>query len=547
MRRKTWFLISIQLIFTINVNSQTTFNNSLNIMKYINQAGSVLTYGDTIICIGNGTDHNTYKFYGAFIAKLGLDGNLLQRNVETDGDFTYQENNSSYIYRDRVITAVDVITRDSTGGTWKINFIGGYLMAIDIHTGKIEKKIKFSTPQSDKKWQLVMGFAKIDSVTYAVVSAIDEPNNKYLDSQISIMNIKTEKVKYIQFGRKKVSDTPFTIIWTGDKLLVGSYYSYPDFNPEHPWNKITHHTLLYEVDTSGLVKEVFESDTMRSAANEMMIDENGEYVYLSSFVKYNYNVFKDRYYKRRHYSINKLDKDYNLVWERPCGLKYDFTGYNGKAGKVIFSTEGDGYIAAVSQTNYPWDISWEGKDSMRNRGLSPMMVGILNKFSKSGDELWTRSYSVVNDTSVGRIEHIIKDMSYAPNGGYLIYGEVTNIRKNGDTFALNHAWLFKVDDYGCFVPGCQKDDTTIVNDKIIDLKMSLYPNPVSNRIYIYQPDASLKHYTITDISGRKTNSWSGDLNNHTYIIDVSDYKRGVYVLNVIDNKGRIGSHRFIVN
>jgi len=542
------FIISVLFIIAISLNSQNTFNKDFKIMNFINQAGSVITYGDTILCIGNGVDTYSYYFYAAFMAKIDNEGNFIKRYVDTDGDYTYQDVNMSYIYKNKLLTAVDVTKWDSTGGKWEKLFTGGYLMITDIASGKIEKKIKFSTPQGDKKWQLLDGFVQIDSVTYAVLSNIDEIDNKHLDSQISIINIKTEKVKYIQFGKEKINDSPFKIVWNGTKLLVGSHYSYPDYDPANPWGKITYHTLIYEVDTSGEVREAFVSDTMREAASEMLIDKDGNCIYISSFVKYYIEdwIGTDRYYKRRHYSINKLDKDFNLVWEKPCGLKYDLTGYNGKTGKVILSSEGDSYIVAVSQANYPWNITWEGRDSMRKTGLSPMIVGVLSKFTTAGDALWTRSYSVVNDTSVGRIEHIIKDITYAPDRGYLIYGDVTNIRKNGDTFALNHAWLFKVDDYGCLVPGCQEGDSTVTEDLGQDVGVKLYPNPVSDRLYIYQTGEDTKHYTIYDISGKKINEWSGRLNNNTYIVDVSKYHKGIYVLTLETADGKQSSRKFVV-
>lgn len=46
---------------------------------------------------------------------------------------------------------------------------------------------------------------KINDSIYAVILTIREAkNSKYADSQICIINIKTESVKYIIFGKKKM-------------------------------------------------------------------------------------------------------------------------------------------------------------------------------------------------------------------------------------------------------------------------------------------------------------------------------------------------------
>ena len=544
---KNLILIIILFSYHLHITSQTTFNKDLKIMNFISDPGSVVTYGDTIICIGYGTDINPYKFYNSYLTKFDMEGNMLQRYTDVMlGDYFY-DSDHSYIKGDTLINSPTLIEWDSTGGEWKRIFNGGYVILTDISSGEIIKKIKISSISMDDRRVAIVEFTKIDSVTFAVMAYIVDDNpNFFWDTQISIVNIETDSVRNLVIRTKNIDDLSSSIIWNGEKLIVGAGHSW-DTDPSNLFSIYKSIGYIYEVDTSGIYKKVFQTDTMWGFPAEMMLDEDGNYVYLTSFSKYFHDTYLDRYYRHSHHYLVKLDKNYNLVWERPIGLEYDYRPWYGWTGDVLADQDGDGYIVATSQANYKWDIDDFEWDSIQATGNSPKIVGILTKVSEDGEKKWMRTYSIVNDTSINSITHKIKDVTYAPDGGYIAFGALDYDGHLGiDTVANYHAWLFKVDKYGCLVPGCQEGDSTKVDNIGLDLKIKLYPNPVSDRLYIYQTASGYKHYTITDISGRKINYWSGNLNNHTYIVDVSRYKSGVYILNVVDDTGRRGSRKFIV-
>ena len=183
-------------------------------------------------------------------------------------------------------------------------------------------------------------------------------------------------------GRKAYTDSPLCIEWNGDKLIVGAYTSFPD--PLNPVQMRIYNTLIYSVDTSGTVEEVYFSKPARTGAWEILIDEDGNYVFISSKITY----YKKKpgskiYYNRNKIILSKLDKKFNLIWEKPCGLPFELTNF-GNGTNVLPAIDGDGYIVALSQPNYQWNITVAGKDSMKMSGISPMGVGVLNKISKDG-------------------------------------------------------------------------------------------------------------------------------------------------------------------
>lgn len=527
----------------ISIHAQTTFNKDLKIMNFISRQGSILSFQDTIIGVSYGTDYNPFDKYVACIVKFDIFGNMLNRSIDSTGYYHYQETNDSYIVNNTLIVAGDAMIRDSVGA---MTLNGGYIWVFDLTNGTILKKIKFSGPGTNIEPQIIGGLAQIDSTTYAVISGIDEKWSGLTDSQITLANIETDSIKYIQFGRKNVSDIPRCIAWTGKKLLVGSGFAYPDYDILNPYKKRYSHTLIYEIDTAGTVREAYVSDTMRTSAREIMVDDESNIIFLTSKVNHDYYEDKDEYHAHLHNCLTKLDDDFNVIWESPVGLPYDFQGINGGQAKIIPSLDGMGYITASYQSNYPWNITPEGKDSMRAEGEAPRIVGILHKFSEDGESIWMRSYSVVNDISIYHITHHIKDLTYGPDGGYIAFGEIDYDGKIGiDTVANYHAWLFKVDEYGCFVPGCQNQDTVGVENIPDDIDIKLYPNPTSDRLYIYQENPEMTKYTITTISGLKVNEWRGSLGQHTYILDINRYKPGIYVL-VKENNDGIRTKKFIV-
>lgn len=539
--KKSFIVLILVLYFYSLLNSQTTFNIAPKIMGLISAEGSVVVYKDTILVTGHGVDHNLFNYYAAFFAKFDMQGNLIKRYTDTEGPGTYYFYNflhKAYISEDKLITAVEMA---------KSPFARGYVMVIDIKSGNIDKKIEFFNDRDPGGFHSASGFVKLDSVTYATVTSISEnKNTDFVSPQISIINIDTEEVKYIQLGKDGIDDVPVSIFWDGKKFLIGTSTIHPHYIITQPNKKYVSFGRIYEVYKSGLWNEVFVTDSMRAYIRNISSVDDGGFICTSRRIKHHQIPFTNEYIWHAHHIVFKLDSNYNLLWEKPWGLDLEFKN-TARDTELILDQDGDGYIVAGYQPNYPWNITSEGKDSMRQEGISPMVVGIMQKVSTEGDSIWMRSFNYVNDTSDYGQKHYISDVTYSPDGGYILYGHVTYSGREGDTIWNAPAWLLKVDKYGCLVPGCQDSTDTINTVEILDdIQVMLYPNPTSDNLLVYQQDGGITNYTITDIIGNKINQWAGDLPNHTYIIDVSSYKSGIYILNVNKGQGKFTSKKFVV-
>ena len=138
-------------------------------------------------------------------------------------------------------------------------------------------------------------------------------------------------------------------------------------------------------------------------------------------------------------------------------------------------------------------------------------------------------------------------MTYSNDGGYIVFGDVSYSRMEGDSIWNHPSWLFKVDQYGCLVPGCQNEDTLGTENIQEDTDLMIYPNPATDMLYVFQHDQISTKYVISDINGRIINSWPGNIPNHTFIVDLSNYSTGAYIISSETKGGKIKSRKFIVD
>ncbi len=540
-------LILYFIFFHKIAQSQTTFNKEIWPMKFINAPGIILTKGDTIICLGYGTDYYSFTYYDAFVAWYDLEGNYIKRNIDTFGNYYYQDINKAF-YLDSIIVAA--VTSFDFFNIRDKGYVGGYLLIIDQETGEFIKKIKITKEQDQSRIGIIKDLTQIDSVTFAVVSTIDEKiYTRKNDTQICIVNIKTGALRYIELGKENFDDIPEGITWDGKKLLIGTWKKEKEWNEQGTQKIEVPYGIIYGVDTVGTWGEIYESDSSRGSIRDLIINDDNEYIStILSITDFNYK--NESVFRWRHHVL-KLDSNFNKIWEKPWGLGYDFNFEFGFSG-ILEAEEGDGYILSGYEPNFSYSIKgygiWKEQiDSLHEKNTIPMTVGILQKINEEGDSIWLRSYSYVNDKSLNFVYHWLKSINHSPDNGYILFGEILHgPRPNIDTANQYPGWLLKVDKYGCLVPGCQDTtDTTSIVDILPDTGIMLYPNPVSDRLYIYQSKSGDTHYTITDTSGRTIQKWSGNLPNHTYILDVSRYKPGVYILTV-EREGERRAEKFVV-
>lgn len=539
MKKKYFLLISL-FIFLLSFTSigQNTFNKDIKIMKFINQTGPITMYDDTLICLGNGVDHDTFDIYAAYFAKLDKNGNISFRSTDSvyQSEYYYTDINKCFKLHDTLITTADFVKGKEE--------IYGYLMMYSLTTGQLLKKIDF---HHKYKWMFITDMVKISDSIYAISMDVQEIagiNNTH-DIQISIINVRSGAVKNIDFGVKDRIDLSYCMFWTGQNFLIGTVYIDPPV-VEYDYKKRNVQGVIYKVDTSGNFTIAYKTDTLRGPVVKIIKSKYGDYICLSTFIVEEKSPLDDKYYGRYALRVFKIDSQFNFKWEKQLG--YDF--YLDQAShyaKIINSIEGDGYIVAGYQPNYHYNLSIEEADSLTTAGNPPMQVGILEKIDEDGTRKWFRTYTLI-DKSLNPL-HNINDITPSGDGGYYLYGTLYYAPLPDQNRPFNSSvWLLKVDAFGCLVPGCQLNDDTSSTDKNTEIKdFMIYPNPVNDVLYIYDELEKGDDFTISDFSGREIYRLKALARGHTYIVKIEDLKNGIYVVSRTNKHGIRTSRKFVVN
>ena len=168
------------------------------------------------------------------------------------------------------------------------------------------------------------------------------------------------------------------------------------------------------------------------------------------------------------------------------------------------------------------------------------------KVSTEGDSLWTRYYSFFDSIAA---EPRPKDLKATPDGGYVIVGETRPKFPDGQA---QRAWIMKLDEHGCLIPGCEQNDTvtTAISLPVENpMQLAIYPNPTSDYLnfQLRMPQAiKAATFRIVDASGKVVREIESNMPRETHIVPVWGWAAGVYFLQYMEN-GMVGhSERFVV-
>jgi hypothetical protein len=168
-------------------------------------------------------------------------------------------------------------------------------------------------------------------------------------------------------------------------------------------------------------------------------------------------------------------------------------------------------------------------------------VAYLWKVSETGDSLWSRYYQIVqNKTDF----HQIQDIERCPDGGYVFVGEAQD-EDPEEGEPSQQAWIFKVDEYGCLIPGCQLLDD-VEEPPHEKVQYQVYPNPVSDWLSVYVNDSRISQLSLVDAQGRLLQSTQAQRAQTTYLISVQDYPPGIYFLQGYSAQELLFSEKIII-
>jgi len=226
-------------------------------------------------------------------------------------------------------------------------------------------------------------------------------------------------------------------------------------------------------------------------------------------------------------SIFKLDANQNLLWEKS--------------------------FPEASQTSQAWttniiDLSDEsgvvvaGTDAITDDATFFKLRGWLAKLNYDGDSIWTRAYQYL-DTDLHH--HEFYDLKEAPDGGLILCGESRD--RTDDAEFPQQAWLLKLDEYGCLVPGCHLiDDVQEAENSRYELK--LFPNPTSDYLNVFMRHHSGNQdftFRILNSIGKQVAVFRERVNEETFMFDLGGYESGIYFFEIIQERETLKTIKFI--
>jgi len=446
------------------------------------------------------------------LTKFDYQGNLIHSKIIPEADFSrpiidqnfplFKRNDSIYYYK--------MYNWDDTTQ----RFAKNYIIAFDMRSGRIIKKIKVEMPF-------------IGDTEYATLSEMS-PNSKdlnYVFRNVYSSQFTTDNYIYSyndslqQLSRIKVKNIQRLIGIRFIRFKEGYFHLIGD-EIELKNNKLTDKGwLIYlKVDTLGNIlrdnRLITHGNIYTNGGYSYTIIEDGNGGYYIG-TNDNIDVQNIKQIPYVFHVSSELDTVYwRTRFQHPLYLKDGNASFinrmkilNDSSGMVIC---GSVFTQLIIEPDY----------------------GILFKCALNGDSLWTRQIQPLGWDSTRAWWMHIESIATTPFNTLVACGRI------GDGLdQVTRGWLLHLDSEGCLVPGCDKivSNKDIHSDK--EKAFIIYPNPiVSSHLYLLSKigDQSKVILELFDLSGKvlHTSHFNPQLGTQYFIEIPTDLPNGEYILKI---------------
>ncbi len=287
--------------------------------------------------------------------------------------------------------------------------------------------------------------------------------------------------------------------------------------------------VLIKTDSLGNEEWTYEfiSDDEIITAYEMVVHEEDSTIVLAG--EKGLEVVSPPYNKLYFNGfVFKIDMAGNILWQ--TDIRHSIYAEEVRFNRIIEATDKSGYLLAGKYWFGPTGYDWNGW---------------IAKVSPQGDSLWSRSVHYVESIeALHELNYIVP----TADGGYLLCGRAADLGSPTVSEPRHQAWLLKVDEHGCLVPGCHLlSDTEEVFSPIDDDPFLIYPNPASELLNIYVAgNKADSFFQISDALGNVVTSFRSATPNTTHIVDVAGWAKGTYYLSCLADNKLVASKAFVV-
>ncbi|MFT4665731.1 MAG: hypothetical protein ACI9XB_002688 [Gammaproteobacteria bacterium] len=312
------------------------------------------------------------------------------------------------------------------------------------------------------------------------------------------------------YGESQVSESASSILLSDQKILIGGRIDNLNFSPQNHFSR----GLLIQINASdGTVEWEYETpvDELRYSISDIIRTDDDGYL-LSSGKGVVLGPPSASYVSWQPF-IFKLDANRNYEWG--VDIRDSFYQTTNIINKIVGVA--DGYV--IAGRSYRPNPSENGYD----------MLGLIAKISKEGDSLWTRRYNYVQSRSD---DHIFYDLEKTPDGGFVMVGEAADYFNLQSEPPIQRAWIVKVDQHGCLVPGCHLISPTVELQEA-NFEIKIYPNPATDYLNVYFQHPRLRgtaYFSLVDAKGKVVLEFQSRHEDITHMIPVIGLATGTYWL-----------------
>lgn len=185
----------------------------------------------------------------------------------------------------------------------------------------------------------------------------------------------------------------------------------------------------------------------------------------------------------------------------------------------------------------PFDTSFVSSGDINEQGTQNS-YGLLFKFTKDGDSLWTRKYLPAGFGTDRALWMNFYQVAISPHNTIVVCGRVSDVLEQ-----VVKGWLLQLDKDGCLVPGCGEivKNEDIQNGR--EKAFKIYPNPIQDKFYLYSRISSDDEYIVEifDLQAQKLKETriKPETGLHFIFMVPEDLISGFYLLRISNKKGQI--------
>ena len=284
----------------------------------------------------------------------------------------------------------------------------------------------------------------------------------------------------------------------------------------------TYRQMIMEFDTSlNIIRKIFSPDDLKLGNIYKIIEgQNGDLFCASSKLTLKRFPFGTNV-EQGHRAISKYNSNGDYLWSKVFTYPVGFSPNTFEG--ICFNKDSTSVVAVGSLC-----------EAIRVDSVIVNIPckGVIANISLNGDSLWQRLYSVRGKDSESWEEFF--DIKNSPDGGYLVSGSSRSDESN-DPYAYQSGWLMKIDEHGCYIPGCHL--VNVVNSPI-EFEVKIYPNPSTDYFTILHGFHLPLDLGVYNLNGTLMCRYH-ELNSlETCFIPTENFAKGIYNI-VLSRNGKI--------